>query len=267
MSFSENTPSNQSLVDQVRALGPWHMNIQITEQLNTGMVFSDDGVLNRQSNSGVTLLKLKDAFLRQIDRIYPGGVSSKTFLDCACNAGGYCFWIAERGIKSALGFDVRDHWIRQARFLQSNRTVAPSDQVQFIVCDLNDLPGRNLEPFDITMFKGIFYHLPDPVSGLRIAAELTREIMFFNTSTAWGEKDGYLKCAMESRDMLMSGVDGLSWFPTGPGVIAEILDWLGFEEIKLVYNRQMSDLPHLGRIQMIASRDKGMLEKVRGDSI
>jgi hypothetical protein len=30
------------------------------------------------------------------------------------------------------------------------------------VLDLYDLPTLGLEPFDITIFAGIFYHLPDP---------------------------------------------------------------------------------------------------------
>ena len=158
----------EALVRRIKALGPWHMNIQLTEELNSGEVFAEDGVKRGRDEGGrggdVSLLQLRDLFLKQIDSIYPDGLKGKTFLDCACNAGGYCFWTRERDIKSAFGFDVREHWIKQARFVKAQRRVAETDRIQFRVNDLYDIPSQNLTPFDITMFKGIFYHLPDPIT-------------------------------------------------------------------------------------------------------
>ena len=56
--------------------------------------------------------------------------------------------------------------------------------------DLYDLPERGLEPFDLTIFKGIFYHLPDPVRGLKIAADLTKEALILDTNARAGMPDG-----------------------------------------------------------------------------
>ncbi len=262
--------SREDLIQQIRELGPWHMGVQINDDLNTGMVFSDDGQIafrEDDKNQGISLLQLRDNFLRQIDSIYPAGLDGKTFLDCACNAGGYGFWMAERNIKYGFGFDVRDHWISQAKFIQNHRTVASTEQLEYVVSDLYDVPKIRLEPFDVTMFKGIFYHLPDPVNGLQIAADLTKELLILNTSTAWNENDGYLKCGMESRELLMSGVHGLRWYPTGPQVLATMLKWMGFVETKLVFNFQMKDAPKLGRLEIVASKTKGLLENLRGDYI
>ncbi len=244
------------------------MNIQLGEDLNTGQVFSEAGeIYDRPSNDGVSLLRLRDYFLRQIDRIYPDGLTDKHFLDCACNAGGYCFWTRERDVKAAFGFDVREHWIKQARFVKNRRTVAPTDRIKFQVRDLYDLPGANLPKFDVTMFKGIFYHLPDPVTGLKIAADMTNEVMFFNTSTTWGQEDGFMKAGWESRENVMSGVHGLKWYPTGPQVCAEMLKWMGFVEMKLVFYRQQRDKPELGRTEIVASKVPGLLENLRGEPI
>ncbi len=249
-------------------MGPWHMNVQLTESLSTGQAFDPSGTIrNRQNNSGISLLSLQKQFLRKIDRIYPQGLSDKTFLDCACNAGGYCFWVRERNVKSAFGFDVREHWIRQAHFIQGNRTIAPTDRIHFQVLDLYDLPKENIRPADITMFKGIFYHLPDPIWGLKIAADLTNEIMFFNTSTTWGETDGYLKRAQESRELVMSGVYGLQWYATGPKVLSEILKWAGFVDQKIIFYKQRHDDPQLGRIEIVAAKKPGMLEHITGEPI
>lgn len=260
--------TRQALINRIRSLGPWHMGIQLTEQLNTGQVFSDEGTItNRPSNGGVSLLQLREYFVNRLKQIYPDGIEDKRFLDCACNAGGYCFWARELGVKHAFGFDVRDHWINQARFVKNRRTVAPTNRIQFAVSDLYDLPKRNLAPFQFTNFKGIFYHLPDPVTGLKVAADLTEEVMFFNTSTTWGEKDGYMKSGWESKEAVMSGVHGLKWYPTGPKVCADMLRWLGFTDIKLIFNKQQYDQPQLGRIELIASKKPGLLERVPGESL
>ncbi len=260
--------TQQALINRIKALEPWHMGIQVTDELNTGQVFSETGsIKDRPSNSGVSLLQLREHFLSRLELVYPSGIKNKRFLDCACNAGGYCFWARERGVKFAFGFDVREHWIKQARFVKNRRTVAPTDRIQFVVSDLYDIPQRKMPPFHITNFKGLFYHLPDPVNGLKVAADLTEEVMFFNTSTTWGKEDGYMQCGWESKDAVMSGVHGLKWYPTGPKVCADILRWLGFVEVKLIFNMQQHDQPKLGRIDMVAAKKPGMLDEVLGQVI
>ena len=154
--------ANEELAKLIKELSPWHMGIQINDELNTGMVIAENGeivVREDDKNDGISLLQLRNGFLRQIDAVYPDGVSDKTFLDCACNAGGYGFWLRERGLKHGVGFDVREHWIKQALFVQKHRTSGPTDQLDFQVADLYDLPKLNLEPADITMFKLSLIHI------------------------------------------------------------------------------------------------------------
>ena len=133
--------------------------------------------MRRDKNDGVDLFNLKPNFQRQIKKLFPNGLEGKTLLDCACNSGGYCFWAKEFGAESTFGFDVREKWIQQANFLRKNRTIGTSENMEFEVCDLYDIPSKNLSPFDITIFKGIFYHLPDPIAGLEIAANLTKNLI------------------------------------------------------------------------------------------
>ncbi len=265
---AQSSPTDQQMINRIKQLGPWHMNIQLTENLNTGQVFSDDGVVkDRPSNSGVSLLQLRDRWVQLMQKMYPSGLSDKRFLDCACNAGGYCFWARELDIQEAVGFDVREHWIRQANFVKNHRIVAPTDRIRFQVSDLYDLPKLQLEPFDVVNFKGIFYHLPDPITGLRLAADMTKEVLFFNTSTTWGEQDGYMKVGWESTENVMSGVHGLKWYPTGPNVLAQILRWMGFVEMKLMFFKQQYDQPQLGRTEIIASKVAGKLDSIGGEKV
>jgi len=193
-----------------------------------------------------------------LKRIYPDGLAGRRFLDCACNCGGYSFWAKELGASECFGFDVRKHWIDQALFLAENRD-EPSDRIHFEVCDLYDLPKLGLPQFDIAMFKGIFYHLPDPVSGLKLVADLTKELLIVNTATRSGLADGMLWLAQESRDHVMSGVYGLNWFPTGPKVVERILAWLGFTETYSVsWASAVAEggSARFGRTEILAARSK-----------
>jgi hypothetical protein len=46
----------------------------------------------------------------------------------------------------------------------------------FKTLDLYVLPRHGLEPFDLMLFNGIFYHAPHTVAGLKIAGELTHDL-------------------------------------------------------------------------------------------
>jgi tRNA (mo5U34)-methyltransferase len=166
---------------RIRALQPWHYDIQLTERLSTGKVFSPDGTLPRVANSGIKLFSPHKIFKKHLRQIFPQGMSGKRFLDCACNAGAHCFTARELDVQYALGFDIRKHWVDQAQFVQQHRTVQPTDRIELIEGNLYDLPERKLEPFDFTVFSGIFYHLPEPVTGLKIAADVTSDVILVNT--------------------------------------------------------------------------------------
>ena len=77
--------------------------------------------------------------MERLGAIFPRGLEGRTVMDCACNCGAYLFWSKEPGAGECFGFDAREHWIAQARFLAEHRT-QPSDGMRFEVCDLYDLP-------------------------------------------------------------------------------------------------------------------------------
>ena len=72
--------------------------------------------------------------------------------------------------------------------------------------------------------------------------------------------------AREGTRPVMTGVYGLNWFPTGPRVLAEILSWMGFPEVRLAMLRE--GMPHgsasdgredVGRMRVVAARQEGSL--------
>ena len=193
---------------------------------------------------------------RLLRAVYPNGLEGRSVLDCACNAGGHLFGAVRAGAGSGLGFDAREHWVAQARFLSQHMR---ADGLDFEVLDLHDLPSRGVGQFDVCFFSGIFYHLPDPVAGLRIAADHTRELLILNTSTA-NRRGRVLTLSQESPEPLLSGMHGLAWLPTTK-VLKPILEWCGFPHIHVVWHvAQGPSAPRgWGRVLLVAARDAGTL--------
>jgi tRNA (mo5U34)-methyltransferase len=192
-------------------------------------------------------------------QIYPAGLDGRSVLDCACNCGGYLFWAKELGAGQCFGFDIREHWIEQARFLREHRQ-GPGADIRFEVCDLYDLP-LGLDRHDVTLFQGIFYHLPNPIEGLKIAADLTEELLIISTAARTDLPDGTLVSLEEGVTQVMSGAHRLAWFPTGPDVLIRILAWVGFPYARCTrWRRAVARQPKsLGRIEVIASRSEETL--------
>ena len=107
--------NSQSLIDQVTELKPWHQVIEITDDISTATPFTDAGQLKADQNDGVHLIPLRRPFMTLMKTLFRDGMNGMRLLDCACNAGAYCFFARELGVDQAVGFDVRKHWIDQAR--------------------------------------------------------------------------------------------------------------------------------------------------------
>src|SRR5262245_39618259 len=243
------------LVEEARALAPWHLAVDVTPDLNTRELA--DGPYP-DSFGRVRIIDVADRFKATLSKLFPGGLASRSVLDCGCNCGGYLFWARDLGAGTCLGVDVREHWIRQAVFLQEHRD--DGHDMRFRALDLYDLPSLQLEPFDVTFFNGIFYHLPDPISALKIASGLTRDVMVLQTSTTVDVPDGYMRVSEESRTRPVSGVHGLNWFPAGPAVIARILEWAGFEHVRSSWwERTPDQVKGHGRLEMVAAKSEEAL--------
>jgi tRNA (mo5U34)-methyltransferase len=233
---------------EIVRLGPWHHDVEIAAGIRTGEPAPPGRYPPQLGSPTVVRPELWMASL--LEDVFPDGLAGRSFLDCACNAGGYLFAAAPLGAGRSFGFDVRDHWISQARFLARH---LPSDNIEFATCDLMSLPDLGLEPFDITLFMGIFYHLPDPIAGLRIAANHTRELLIVNTAILPGS-DAALVLNRESDTHVMSGVHGLAWLPTNERVLRDILDWCGFPHARVHFKTRPAGYRH--RIEILAARDE-----------
>jgi len=262
--------NNDQLIKEVKELAPWHVNVDIRDGITTE-VSKEDG---EHEGRFVSFIDSKNRFVDLINNIYGDkGLKGKSFFDHACNCGSYCYWAKELGAKKTYGYDVRDHWINQAELLKKYRDF-PNENMTFEVADLYDIPGKKMEPFDFTYFSGILYHLPEPVHALKIAADLTNEIMVVNTGcsnlVSPEPGNGCMIASMEGTEHLMTGVHKLNWYPSGPKVLKHMLGWLGFVDTRVLFWKKnvekatrTGDLKDtIGRIAVVASKKKGLLDNI-----
>ncbi|HWT13843.1 MAG TPA: methyltransferase domain-containing protein [Allosphingosinicella sp.] len=255
---------SDGLRSDIARLGPWHHRIELAPGVST---IDDDA--RAASGSGDAFIPgtyAPDLMIRPIvDQVFGGSMAGRSFLDCGCNAGGHVFAAARLGAGRCFGFDARQHWIDQAEFLKRH---LPGGRIDFARCELADLPGLGLERFDVTMFGGLFYHLPDPVAGLRVAADHTSELLVVTTSVL-PRAGKALVLKQESTTQFMSGVDGVSWLPTGAAVVRDILAWCGFPHSRVDADFSATTKAGWRRVHILAARDEATFaayDKLRPDA-
>jgi tRNA (mo5U34)-methyltransferase len=246
---------------EIVRLGPWHHDITVRDGITTRV--SLDHSYPKEFGR-VSFLDWKPDFVRKMKRIYPNGLEGRSVMDCSCNCGECLFWSKELGAGRCYGSDVREHWINQAQFLMRHRE-GPKDNVTIEVQDVYDLPKRGLEPFDIVLFHGLFYHLPDPINAVKIAADLCKEVFILSTSTKTGAPEDALIAGSEGTTQVLSGVYGLNWLPGGPAAVKAILDWIGFREFEVLWwQKEAQGTPGWGRMEVVAGRTPGSLDALKG---
>jgi SAM-dependent methyltransferase len=234
----------------LRDLAPWHFNMEVMPGITTA-------AYNKQSYDDIDLDKVgvidPDEMRDLLKIVLPDqGVKRRTFLDVGCNAGGYCFVAHELGAKLCYGFDVREHWIRQAEFIRSIK-YPNSNSLHFRLADVKTFPHD--QQYDVTLFKGVFYHLPDPIGMLVKLCELTGRAIIVDSASRSDIPGDCMVPWWESTTHVMSGVDGLAWFPGGPEVVGAILKYGGFPHMRVVKHIKGGKAERFrGRFRVIAAR-------------
>jgi tRNA (mo5U34)-methyltransferase len=239
------------ILRRAKELSPWHFDFEILPGVKTSS-FNDPNH--------------PDPSMRQVESIdpseivpilgeyYPSGLSGKDVLDVGCNAGGYCFMAHELGARSATGVEVRQHWMDQAEWIKSLKYPNSGDAIRFEVSDLRPFLARQNRQFDIVIFKGVFYHLADPIGTLLDLCDATREFLLIDTASSDLIPEHCMAPIAESTTQVMSGVDGLAWLPGGPAAIRPVLQFKGFKSIQLVFWHHGITQTDRGRFRLLASR-------------
>jgi tRNA (mo5U34)-methyltransferase len=153
---------------EIAALGPWFHNLHLPDGTETA--------------PGHFLGDFPRYKWQVLAPHLPTDLRGWTALDIGCNAGYYCFELAQRGAQ-VTGIDVDPHYLRQARW--AAKELKLEEVVEFREMQVYDLAGEQ-ETFDLVLFMGVFYHLRYPLLGLDIVARLTRRTLVFQTLTIPG---------------------------------------------------------------------------------
>ena len=147
---------------------------------------------------------------------------------------------------------MRQHWLDQAEFIHSTK-YAHLTNVSFRAGDAKTV-FEDAGTFDIVLFNGIFYHLPDPVHVLLAASAAAREMITVNTRTCDTIPEQCLTAWNESKEAPLSGLDGLAWLPGGPAAVQSILNYAGFPRVDVRFWQRGTTTPETGRMEVIGRR-------------
>lgn len=120
-------------------------------------------------------------FFKPLLSLYGEQLSGKRVLDLGCCQGFWSFEAVKAGADYCLGLDSSENFIIQAKALRTIYGIDPNG-CEFRQAHLEeDAWWEGLEPFHITFFLGLFYHLTDPIFVLRQALSLTLETIIIDT--------------------------------------------------------------------------------------
>jgi tRNA (mo5U34)-methyltransferase len=129
---------------------------------------------------GVTPLKVLKA---QADVYFSRSIAGKSVLDVGCWDGFNSFEAKRRGARRVL---ATDHftwsdigWGKRESFDLARSVLCPDVEVMDI--DLPEISEKTVGRFDVVLFLGVLYHLPNPFAGLQIAASVCDEWIVIET--------------------------------------------------------------------------------------
>jgi tRNA (mo5U34)-methyltransferase len=160
----------------------------------------------------------------------PISMSGCTVVDIGAWNGFYSFEAKRRGAQRVLS---TDHFCWNHQHFRGRETFELARSVLGLDIEARDIDVPHLSPekvgtFDVVLFLGVFYHLFDPIDGLRRAASLAKEVLVIETHTALGEMDRPAM-VMYPRDELDG--DPTNWWGPNNACIRELLNTMGFVKI------------------------------------
>lgn len=185
---------------------------------------------------GVVTPGVKHHFLLRgmADIAFRGGVAGKSVLDIGAWDGFYSFEAEKRGAARVL---ATDHfcwsgagWGSKAGFDYAHTRLA--SRVESAEIDVPDLDPAKIGRFDVVLFLGVLYHLPDPYSGLKKAAAMTDDLLVVETVTA----ANYVPAPLARFYPGELDGDYTNFWAPNVRCLKEMLRDLGFAHVEIVHN-------------------------------
>src|ERR1700693_2166099 len=144
--------STQEVQERRAALGPWFYEFDL-------------GVHGRTMSSlPPEVLPIHQTRLQMVDQVVDGYFGSRLqeirCLDVGCHEGYYSVAMARKGMREVRGVDVRESSLAKATFV---RDALGLGNLAFERQNCEDLRLEESDPFELTLFLGILYHLENPM--------------------------------------------------------------------------------------------------------
>ena len=204
-----STMTADQIRDEMKGIDWWH---QI--ELGHGIVSPGRG--------GSTAKRLEQLHL-------PKDLSGKSFLDIGAWDGAFSFEAEERGASRIVAVNEKPkpglELVIRAR----------GSRVESVTADLSSLDPEAVDgPFDVVLFSGVLYHLPNPIAGLERVLALTAPggLMICETATDLNHLRTPAAALVEDPGGI-ENYDRNWWRPSWRGAVS-LFEQVGFEKIEVV---------------------------------
>lgn len=194
----------------------------------------------------------------RLERLHlPRDLTGKSVLDIGAADGAFSFACERRGARRVVAVNEHRH---PGLFLAADII---GSSVEPVVADLMELDPEDIGgPFDVVLFSGVIYHLPDPVGGLLRAFHLTARggLLVLETDTRLNYlEQPAAEFVRETRPPV--NYDRNWWRPNRAAVI-EMCRQVGFDRVEIVHEpardhpalESLARLPGLWRLTEGSSR-------------
>jgi len=201
-----------------------------------------------------------EAIFPHLERLFGNRWQEVRCLDIACHEGWVSLQLAQYGVQSVLGMDIRPERVEKATWLAETGHLP---NARFTQGDLFALDAAHLGTFDIVLCIGVFYHLENPMGALRIARKMTRQVCVLEGQVAQGPGlmagwNDTITARVGPGAVILPGEQVHAHEPTGIVIIPtlpalqQMLFAAGFREVHLV-------LPPPGLNAQFQTQDRVML--------
>ncbi len=171
----------------------------------------------------------------------PADLGGRTVLDIGAWDGFFSFEAERRGAARVVAVDPAC-WREPAWGARGWGTKGPFDfarqtlgsKVEGRDIDLLDIAPETIGMFDVVLFLGVFYHLPDPWPHLRAAASVCRDLLIVETHA---DLLHFRRPAMAFYPGAEVDRDPSNWWGPNTGALAAMLGHTGFTRVTVYKER------------------------------
>ncbi|HEV2805873.1 MAG TPA: methyltransferase domain-containing protein [Chthoniobacterales bacterium] len=152
----------------------------------------------------------------------PADLSGRRALDLGCSDGFFSLALARRGAE-VVSVDYRPKNVNGFGVMEA----VTGRSFDYRHMNLFDVTPDQLGTFDIVLFLGVLYHLPDMIRGLSVVQSVCSDTMFLETHCATDLPNTDSLARYHKQASL--GFDKTNFWSPNPSCLADMLDDCGFE--------------------------------------